>query len=403
MDGTGPSWPAVSYEERHWSPAEGTVSRRRRERLTGPYGSAVLAPVAAITPAISADTGALAEEATLEMVRFDAEASAVLGVLGEGELAPVASVLLRSESAASSQIEHLTAGARQLALAELGAPASTNAQTVSDNVRAMRAALDLAHDVDEAAILQMHRALMDRFSWAAPGAWRRDVVWIGGEGPPEAVFVPPSPERVPAAMADLVALAARRDIPVLAHAALVHAQFETIHPFIDGNGRTGRALIHSLLRGRGVTRRLTVPVSAGLLTDTSGYFAALTAFRVGDVEPIIIQLALAAEKASANGRVLLADLAAARESWRGTLRARRDAAVWRSLGVLLAQPVLDVTYLQRALGVTFPAAEHAMATMEAAGIVRASFVGRERNRVWHAPDVLDALDAFAERAGRRAG
>src|SRR5262249_56504813 len=92
--------------------------------------------------------------------------------------------------------------------------------------------------------------------------------------PHGAAFVPPHYERVPDAMRDLMSFVRRDDLPVLAHAALAHAQFETIHPFVDGNGRTGRALVHAMLRARGVTRNVTVPVSAGLLTDTDAYFAA---------------------------------------------------------------------------------------------------------------------------------
>jgi Fic family protein len=96
------------------------------------------------------------------------------------------------------------------------------------------------------------------------------------------MFNPPHHDHVPVLIDDLVAFARRTDIPLLTQAAVAHAQFETIHPFPDGNGRTGRALIHSMLRGHGLTHNVTVPVSAGLLTDTSAYFDALTAYREGE-------------------------------------------------------------------------------------------------------------------------
>lgn len=399
----GVPWPAIGYETRTWAPEDGTLSRRARSTLTGPYRSAVTPPVADIEMRVKDSTATRAEQATVEMARFDVEASALFG---DSEIAPITAVLLRSESAASSQIEHLTVGARQLALAELsdlGGAASRNARTVSANVRAMQAALDLADEVSEASILAMHHALLVGQDQAMPGRYREAPVWIGGRAPTEAMFVPPAGELVPAAMVDLLALAGRRDVPALLHLAVVHAQLETIHPFADGNGRTGRALVQSMLRRSGVTQRLTVPISAGLLADVDRYFAALTAFRDGDLEPIVLTFADAAETAVANGRRLVLDLGEARARWRASITARRGAAVWRALDVVVGQPVLDARHLQRTLGVTFPTAQSAIASLEAAGVLHQSVVGRQRNRIWHAPEVLDALDAFAERAGRRRG
>jgi hypothetical protein len=108
-----------------------------------------------------------------------------------------------------------------------------------------------------------------------------DLTDGGTHGPREAMFVPPHHSRVLAAIDDLLRFAQRDDIPALPQIALAHAQFGTIHPFTDGNGRTGRALIQAILRRKGLTRNVTVPVLAGLLTDTDSYFAALTAYREG--------------------------------------------------------------------------------------------------------------------------
>lgn len=398
---TPSSWPALTWEPRSWSPEEGSVSRRAHQELSGEYRAGVVPRIALRDPVVSASTTARAERAAREMTRFDSEADTLFG---DAEIAPITSVLLRSESAASSQIEHLTAGARQLALAELpsvGGDASRNARTVSANVRAMRAALALADDLSEDTILVMHEALMSGQDSAVPGRYRDVPVWIGGRAPTEANFVPPSERLVPTAMADLVAMARRSDVPALVHVAVVHAQFETVHPFADGNGRTGRALAQSMLRRSGVTQRVTVPVSAGLLTDTQRYFDALTAYRAGDLEPVVATFADAAEAAVANGTRLLTDLRGIREDWRSRIVARRGAAVWRALDVVVGQPVVDVRHVQRVLDVSFPTAQGAVDAMESAGVLRASLVGRRRNRIWHAPDVLGVLDAFADRAGRR--
>ncbi|MFG1907303.1 Fic family protein [Kribbella sp. NPDC048928] len=144
------------------------------------------------------------------------------------------------------------------------------------------------------SILAAHRALMHDQTYARPGQLRDGQVWIGGGPTPHtAAFVPPRHERVLALMDDLVAFCRRTDVPVLTQVSIAHAQFETIHPFNDGNGRTGRTLVHAMLRRSGVTRRLTVPVSAGLLTDTDAYFAALGSYREGDPTPIITQFSRA--------------------------------------------------------------------------------------------------------------
>lgn len=137
------------------------------------------------------------------------------------------------------------------------------------------------------------------------------------------MFVPPHPDRVATAIHDLERFLSRDDLPVLVQAAVAHAQFETIHPFPDGNGRTGRALVHSLLRGRGLTRRVTVPVSAGLLADTSSYFDALTAYRDGIPEPIVERLASASFAAIYNGRVLVDELRSLRAGWDDAISTRR--------------------------------------------------------------------------------
>ena len=146
-------------------------------------------------------------------------------------------------------------------------------------------------------ILQMHEArCLVRLDRTSPddGETNRCGSEVAATSPHDAMFVPPRHETVPAAIEDLIGFIDRDDLPVLAQAALAHAQFETIHPFPDGNGRTGRALIHAELRNKRLTRNVTVPVSAGLLVDTDAYFEALTAYRLGDTAPIVEQLAAAA-------------------------------------------------------------------------------------------------------------
>ncbi|MGD9515155.1 Fic family protein [Mycolicibacterium sp.] len=390
---------AIGYESLTWdAPVEagyGLADLRAAQRQAGKYEAAVPASIADLTVALPAGVLADAEEASNEITRFDAE-------LGD-EIAPFSAVLLRSESAASSNIENLTASARAIAEAEaLGDTSRRNAALIVSNTEAMEAAVALADRLDENAILAMHATLMRDSNPASAGHWRTEQVWIGGGnfGPRGADYVAPHHARVLDSIEDMIAFTRRAAMPTLPQIAIAHAQFETIHPFTDGNGRTGRALIQAMLRHKRLTRQITVPVSAGLLTDTDAYFGALGSYRDGDPAPIVERLSEASMLAVANGRRLVADLRSLREEWNARIIARRDSAVHRVADLLIKHPVFNARLLQRELGVRTGNARRYVDPLTDAGII-VEFTDRARNRAWRAPEVLSALDDFATRAGRR--
>lgn len=401
---------AVGWETHPWvREPDHAVSRRQQLSARGPYQAAVPAAIAESRLQIEASLQAEAEDAVREITRFDAEVTAIAerraareGEDAATELAPLASVLLRTESASSSEIEGVTAGARALAMAAVDAKAGPNAQLVTANVTAMERAVAFADNISTDTILAAHQALLAGHTYAAPGRFRDQQVWIGGNAlsPHTALFVPPHQSRVPAALDDLVAYVHRVDLPVLVQIAIAHAQFETIHPFNDGNGRIGRTLVHAMLRHSDVTRALTVPVSAGLLTDTSAYFQALTDYREGYVETIIRQFINASFRAIGNGRTLVDDLEQVYERWSAGLASRRGSAARRMLPYLLNQPAVTIAYVQTTTGVALSAAQRAVEQLEETGILSRTG-GGQRNRTWIAHEVIEALDAFAERVGRR--
>lgn len=319
--------------------------------MRGTYDAAITADIAGASVTISPVALAATDDARAEISRFDTELTTLLPGT---EVAPLAAVLLRTESASSSKIENITVRAKALALAELGvAKYGINAKLVAANVDAMQRAIDLAEAVTPESILAIHEALMRGQDHADPGKFRTEQVWIGGgnASPHTAAYVPPHHSRVESAIDDLCAFIARTDVPLLTQAAIAHAQFETIHPFSDGNGRTGRALVHAMLKQGGATTRSTIPVSAGLLTDTGSYFDALTAFRDGDPSPIVDRFASA--------------------------------------------------LIQESTGLTQPAADGVITQLREAGIITKAS-GVQRYVVWLAGDVTQALDDFADRA-RRSG
>ena len=391
------SWPAIRYEKREWQGRDDEgQSRRAALRARGPYEASIPPFIAHLdAPALDAETSIAAEDAIVELGRFDGEVGAIA--------APFSAILLRSESAASSEIEQLTASAKNIALAELGRAAGQNSRLIVGNVRAMEAAIELAEDLDASTIIAMQTEILRDDQPEHTGGWRTQQVWIGGgygNSPHGASFVPPHHERVGALMDDLVAFARRTDLPALAQIAIAHAQFETVHPFPDGNGRTGRALVQAMLHRLGVTRNVTVPVSAGLLRDTRGYFDALTAYRAGDVAPIIRAFAQASADAIVNGRELVAELTRIRSEWERSTSARAGSAGRRLLDVLQRQPVIDANAAGEVLGMSARNAQNGIDRLVADGILHQNGSGA-RNRSYEARDVLTALDAFAGRARRR--
>lgn len=390
----GDQWQGISYESRQWIRSGDELgSRAQLRQIKKEYLAAVPPLIAHASVDLEPEVLTAADEASQVLARFDEEAGAMT--------VPLAAILLRTESAASSEVENLTAGAKQVALAEIGASRSDNARLVVANVRTMKAALRLSDNLDEAAVIAMHGTLLRETAPQHVGGWRTEQAWIGGGSlsPHQATYVAPHHDRVPRLMSDLIDFADRTDVPVLVQAAIAHAQFETIHPFPEGNGRTGRALIHAMLRRGGLTDNLTIPVSAGLLHDPKSYFDALGEYRAGDVDAIVHAVARAAFAAVSNGRRLVQDIRETRERWSEEVRVRADSSAHRAMDFLLAQPVVTVRILADALHISDVAAGNAINRLSDAGVVTKA-AGNARYRIWQAPDVILALDAFAARARR---
>ncbi|MBD8537800.1 Fic family protein [Frigoribacterium sp. CFBP 8751] len=388
-------WPPLDHEQVAWVPSGRPTAGLRTELFRPAVFRAAVPPlIGALDPAPSPEVAALAEDASLELTRFDA-------TLG-GEVAAFAPLLLRSEAVASSRIENLTANARSVFSAELGDERKRNATLIAANTRAMSAAIDLAEELTRASVLTMHATLMASDARHTPGALRTEQVWIGrsSASPVGAEFVAPVSERVPGLLDDCLTFARRDDLPVLVQTAVTHAQFETIHPFTDGNGRTGRSLTQAMLRSKGVTRSVTVPVSAGLLTDVDAYHRALTAYRAGELDPIVRLTAEASLRAVANARTLVDDLHDVRASWSARVTARRDSSVWRLLDLLVHQPVLDATTAASRLSLAPSNVYPLLRRLVESGVLKQK-AEYKMGTIWRADQVLEALDAFATRSGRR--
>lgn len=391
-------WPALGHETLEWVSRydpDGLSRRQRAESALRAYDAAIPPLIAEQRYSPPAGLASDLEEAAAEAARFDAE----MGI----EVAPYLGVLLRSESAASSTIENLTASARAIAAAEVGIDQRGNGGVIAANVQAMRRAIAVDQPVDAETIRQMHAALMAPEPRHRPGRWRDEPVWIGGSSisPCAATFVAPRHDRVPELIDDLVRFLATADVSVLQQAALGHAQFETIHPFTDGNGRTGRALVHAHLRATGLVRRVALPISAGLLASGPRYVEALTAYREGDPDPILQVFADSAIRSAAEGRRLGHEVHGIRAGWSEIATARPQSRTWDVLDLLVRQPVITAATLQSELGLAPGHVRRHIDPLLELGILREQRVHRARGTYWRSPEILAALDEFAARAGRR--
>ncbi|MGO2620893.1 Fic family protein [Glutamicibacter ardleyensis] len=400
-------FPPVEYKNLFWKPTNPRIfSNAEVRRQTGSYSSALPALIANWYPQPDSLVITWLEEAIHALQDFDVYSLLRLGNKNP-ELGPMSSVLLRTESSSSSQIEQLTMTARQLALAEIDEGDKANAQTVVGNVHAMESALALAQQISLNSILAMHRNLMNQQIGVEDesGKFREGLVWIGGTdnaGPRGASFVTPSHELIRDALEDLVVFISRTDLPAIVQAAIAHAQFETIHPFVDGNGRTGRALVHSILRYRRISQYTTAPISAGILRDTAGYFEALEAFRTGDAAPIIRTFINASIFAASTGKDLIDSLATQLDDSAVKLVGlRSSAAAWKILPRLIAQPVVNARYLKEQLGLGDAAIYRALSVLTERGVL-VEKSGRSRNRIWQHDGVLKVLDEYAKSLRRTA-
>ena len=385
---------AVDYETLRWemAPDAGHTRRHLRAALRqyGPFHAAIPAQIAGLRLSLPADVLALADEAGRQIARLDTE-------FGDP---PWTSALLRSESATSCAIAHLTASAYEVAEAEtLRTSTGRAAASIVANTAAVRAAATSADAISAETILALHAAVMTPRRPDSAGRWRTQQVWVGGGmfGPRGADYVAPQHRRIPGAVDDLVRFARRDDLPALARIAIAHAQFETIRPFAEGSGRTGRALVQAVLRSTRSTRRVVVPVSAGLLATSTAQAPALQAYRDGDPALIVETFCAAALLATANARHLLEDLQAIRRRWATTITARRHSTIHRLADLLIARPVFDAELLARELGIRQSDVYRHLTPLTDLGIID-EVTGRRRHRVWRAPQVLEALDGFMARA-----
>lgn len=315
----------------------------------------------------------------------------------------------RREAVRSSQIEGTHSGVNDLFTYEAtgsdeGLP--PDVQVTRNYVVALEYGLRKVRErgpsaIDCKLVKELHAHLMDGVGYhGAPGEFRMKQNWIGGGGNIyRALFVPPPPGHVQACMDDLESLFTyspaeeEQMVPsIVIRMAFAHAQFETIHPFVDGNGRVGRILLPLMLAAEGYP-----PVYlAGYLKDNQReYYDCLAGVQLRDEWSEWLRFfAYGVEVAVQESMRTALDLEGILSRWKeqlAQLRLRSQAVIYKFPELMIGTPVLTAHHAKNALGISFPAASAALAQLEQMGIL-VQPVKQQRNRIFVAKEVIDVLN-----------
>jgi Fic family protein len=391
--GSGPFW----WSDELWEPSTlaltGVPKRARHAARIRAYVPARLAERSFPLDAEAVQVVIDAQEAVREAQQY----ADTVGVN------TIAQQLLRSEAIASSQIEGIDVpGHRALAKASAGNQHKPGAQLALANIEAVRWVYDWAASSSDPfspeVICEIHRRLAtaDRHLSAHAGQIRTRQNWIGRDPytPLGADFIPPPAREVQSLLQDLCAYANRDDIAPVIQAAAVHAQFETIHPFADGNGRVGRSLIGAILARRQVCQDVIPPVSLVLSRDRDAYINALTTWRfeADGYRHWIVELATACEAAALASTRLAGQVAALQDGWREAAgKPRRDSAAAAIIDALPAYPILDAGSAAALLSRSEVAARQALNSLTDSGVLELVTVGK-RNRMWESVGLFSLID-----------
>jgi Fic family protein len=387
-----PPTPLGHHEERFWPADRGAYGRAGQRG--GVYRVFVPDPIAhRAFPLGGEAVKAVADTArALEHLNRRPPGVATVGALARN--------LLRSESVASSRIEGVHISHKRLARAayqQAKGRRDTRAMEVLGNVEAMERAIEIGARADAftvAEIQDIHRTLL-RFTEDAEiaGVLRERQNWIGGNdyNPVGATYVPPPHEHVLGLLEDLCEFVERDDMAPIAQAAIAHGQFENIHPFADGNGRTGRALVYTVLRRRGEIENYIPPISLVLAATPKAYVGGLGAYSQGKVSRWCERFAASATRAARAAESLADAIEKRQTAWLHRLgQPRSDSAVRRLVSALPAQPVIDVPVAQQLTGKSHVATGAALRRLEEAGILD-RLGERKWGRVWECTELFDLV------------
>lgn len=311
---------------------------------------------------------------------------------------------IRKEALLTSQIEGTQATLTDLFDEEAGLKVSNtdDVEEVTNYLRAFRWTQEQLRDpqglpISVRLLCEAHRLLLDSVRGAGkqPGELRRSQNWIGGTRPGNAAFVPPPPRQVADLLTDLERFihATDLDLPPLVRVALIHAQFETIHPFLDGNGRIGRLLIAALLEHWGLLQQPLMYLSGYLKQHQAEYYRRLSAIRTeGDWEGWVSFFLEGVAVAAADAERSIIEVASLITADRKRLleSAKAGPISYRLFELLPMMPRFSVEHVRQRLETTFPTASASVKLLEDLGIL-VELTGQKKNRIYSYQAYVDLL------------
>ena len=346
---------------------------------------------------VSADVAEYVGDVTARVAAFGATTR-------QRPLGMLHATLLKSESISSSLIEGYQTPPGEVLMAQFD-PASTSsvAVTVWRNIQALTESLEtLDGEWTADAIHEVHHLLLPNL----PHGCRTEQVRVGGRSIFRAAYVPPPSELVPAYLDDLVRYANEDPATVLTKAAITHAQFETVHPYADGNGRTGRAVVHALFKRAGLVEGAVLPVSTVLKARQDEYIESLGRYRYDEaeggerrqaVDGFVESFAHAVSDSVWLAQRVRDDVDAVEASWaEKTRRIRSDSVAHKVLAALPDTPIVTAESVSSRFGVTPTAAARAIGRLAEAGVLQKAVGKHKMSAVYVAHDIM-ALMVDAER------
>lgn len=391
------SWPSHTVETVPWR--QRVRGGSREDRMLRAIDASVPPFIADLEHPLGGELLTECRQAEAAIVRLDTAAG--------NEFAPLAALLTRTEAVSSSKIERVAASMDDYARAVGGSKANASATSMVAAGAALhelvtRSGQSGRIELDD--ILHAHHILMrdDPVDGASAGRLRTEQNWILGSdhSPRGAIHIPPVPERVPGLMDDLLAYANRDGVPPILQAAVVHAQFESIHPFPDGNGRIGRALINAVLRRSGLTTRVVVPIASAMVANREQYFRLVNEYRTGRLDPFISLLAKASLASAEESWISGERLRAIPGEWAELSSPRAGSAASKLLEVLQTHPVMLSGLAEELTGSPRSSVFAALDRLEADGIIH-EVTGRKQDRVYVASALMDELDDLERRISAR--
>lgn len=387
-------WPSCTWEVRPWKQKSRAGSRE--DRTLSEIEVCVPPVIGNLRMSLDQELLAVLDDAAREVTALEASSAGTLKALG--------ALLLRTESVASSKIENIEASIDDYARAVYGSKQNESALAMVAGTRGIEKFMgevekDSRVTQSSLKLAQQHVVATDEKEKLSAGKYREVQNWIDGSdySPRGAIFIPPPPELVPVLMDDLERFVNRSDLNIVFQATVSHAQFETIHPFTDGNGRVGRALINGIFRQRGLTHNIVIPLASSIVANKERYFSQLTAYRVGDPYPLIREFALGTKVAAQEAKDSAQKLLEIPELWRSKIsRLRKGSATDLILTSLLSAPVVTAEDLILKNGFAVNSVYSALERLLEAEVIR-PLTKRKRNQVWGASAVLDELDDLSLR------